>query len=70
MKTLLILAFSIYALPSQAVTVETVVCVDHVKREANVYRNVKVNPATYDLPFEEANEIICERLKRLNKKGN
>jgi len=71
MKTLLILAFCLYALPSKAVVIDTVVCLDHVKREATVHRNVSVHPDTASLPFEEANEIVCKRIKRSkrNKRG-
>lgn len=72
MNKLLILAFILYAFPSHAVVINTVVCNDHVKRESNVYHNVIVSDYVADLPFEAANDYICTKLKqsKRNKRGN
>lgn len=72
MKTLLILAFILYALPSKAVSIDTVVCTDHDAQTTNVYHNVKVSDYVADLPFEAANDYLCNKLKnsKRNKRGN
>lgn len=71
MNKLLILAFILYAFPSHAVIIDTVVCSDHVKRTTSVYRNAVVSDYVAELPFEVANDYICMKLKKVkrNKRG-
>lgn len=72
MKKLLILAFCLYHFPLHAVTIDTVVCVDHVKRVAHVYHNVPA-PDDYEyLSIAEIRNIVCNRIKqsKRNKRGN
>lgn len=74
MKKLLILTIMLSTLPAQAVVIDTVVCLDHDKREAKVYHNIKVSATITDLglSFEVENDYICRLLKnnKRNKKGN
>jgi hypothetical protein len=72
MKTLLLLAFILYHFPAQAVVIDTIVCIDHDERRADVYHDV-LAPDDYNyLTFEEVREIVCKRLKQLkhNTRGN
>lgn len=73
MKKLLILLFTLYHFPVQAVVIDTVVCLDHVNRKAIVHHHVTAPDWILDLTIDESNEVMCNRLraaKRLNKKGN
>lgn len=72
MKTLLLLAFILYHFPAQALTIDTVVCNDHEKRTTSVYHNVTVSAYVADLPFDAANDYLCQKLKqsKRNKRGN
>lgn len=76
MKKLLILTFCLYHIPAQAVVIDTVVCLDHDKREATVHHNVRVSQTIIDLglPFEVENDYICRMLNKIkakrNKRGN
>lgn len=69
MKKLLILAFILYHFPVHAVTIDAIVCLDHVKQTATVYHNVQAPDDYQYLSLEEIQAMLCKRLKQ-HKRGN